>query len=194
MKNAKLDAERLRFDKEERHRRSIRLKDYDYSQNAAYFVTICTHERECLLGNISGEEMQLNEIGQVVANCWRWLGQQYDYVYMDEWIIMPNHLHGIIVIADEPYNGLHCTCKGGSRTGLTKGIKRKPLGRLIGAFKTVSAKRINDIRKTPAAPVWQRNYYEHIIRNERDLESIRQYIVSNSFTWHEDKENPERMK
>ncbi len=185
LKNAKSGAEVLKFDKDKHDRRSIRLKNYDYSQGGAYFVTICTFNKECLLGNILDGEMQLSEIGQIVADCWRWLGEQYDYVYLDEWIIMPNHLHGIIVITDE--------CGGGSRTAPTKRDKRKPLGRLIGAFKTVSAKRINDMRKSVAAPVWQRNYYEHIIRNERELSSIREYIVNNPFTWHDDDENPVRQ-
>ena len=172
MKNAKSGAEALKFDKGKHHRRSIRLKNYDYSQGGAYFVTICTFNKECLLGNILDGEMQLSEIGKVVADCWRWLGEQYDYVYLDEWIIMPNHLHGIIVITDES--------RGGSRTARPKGVKRKPLGRLIGAFKTVSTKCINDIRKTSHMPVWQRNYYEHIIRNEKELNGTREYIVNNT--------------
>ncbi len=175
----------MKFDKGKHHRRSIRLKNYDYSQGGAYFVTICTFNKECLLGNILDAKVQLSEIGKVVADYWRWLGQQYDYIYLDEWILMPNHLHGIIVITGQ--------CKGGARTAPTKGDKRKPLGRLIGAFKTVSAKRINDMRKSVAAPVWQRNYYEHIIRNEMKLNSIREYIVNNPFKWDEDEENPVRQ-
>jgi len=81
------------------------LKNYDCSQGGAYFVTICTFNKECLLGNILDAKMQLNEIGKVVADYWRWLGQQYDYIYLDEWIIMPNHLYRIIVITDERRGG-----------------------------------------------------------------------------------------
>ena len=184
MKNAESDSEVLKFDKGKHHRRTVRLKDYDYSEEGAYFVTICAHNRECLFGNISDGRMQLSRIGKVVEDCWKWLGDQYDYVYLDEWVIMPNHLHGIIVITDEDL--------GGSRTAPTKEFKHKPLGRLIGAFKTVSARRIKDMRKSATARVWQRNYYEHIVRNEKELIGIREYIVNNPFTWDKDEENPVR--
>jgi putative transposase len=89
-------------------RRSIRLPGYDYSQNGAYFITICTQDRECLFGDIENGEMRMNERGRIAAETWEWLALQYDHVVLDEWMIMPNHLHGIIVIADE--------CRGGSRT------------------------------------------------------------------------------
>jgi REP element-mobilizing transposase RayT len=127
----------MRYDPERHHRRSIRLKGYDYTQAGAYFVTIVTQDRACLFGEIVEGEVQLNPFGEIVAESWRWLAMQYDYVELDEWVIMPNHLHGIIVITD---NG----SRGGSRTAPT--VKRKPIGRLIGAFKTVSTKRINEHR------------------------------------------------
>ncbi len=101
---------------------SLRLKGYDYTQPGAYFVTICTQNRECLFGEIVGGIVKLNEYGNIVAQSWQWLQQQYSYVELDTWVIMPNHLHGIIVITDTPSN-----------------IKRKRLGGLVGAFKTVSA-------------------------------------------------------
>ena len=104
---------------------------------------------------------------------------------MDEWVVMPNHLHGIIVIVD-------AACRGGSRTAPTNLARHKPLGRLIGAFKTVSTKRINAIRDTPNLPVWQRNYYEHIIRDDEELNRIRQYIADNPMQWEMDSENPSR--
>ena len=172
----------VKYDKETHHRRSIRLKDYNYSQVGAYFVTICTKDSECLFGDIVEKENKLNEYGQIVVDCWGWLSNQYSYVDLDEWIIMPNHLHGIVVINDE--------CRGGSRTAPT----HKPLGRLIGAFKTVSTKQINQIRNTPGISVWQRNYYEHIIRNETELNSIREYVMCNPLKWDEDTENPNAAK
>ena len=128
-------------------------------------------------------EMVLNELGRVVMECWQWLSKQYSHVTVDERIVMPNHFHGIIVIADS-------ACRGGSRTAPTNVIKGKPLGRLIGAFKTVSTKRINAIRGTPGLPVWQRNYYEHITCNEEELNCIRQYIADNPMQWEMDQENP----
>jgi len=125
--------------------------------------------------------MRLNEIGNIVADSWKWLAMQYDYVELDEWVIMPNHIHGIIVVNDR--------CRGDLRIAPTG--KRKPIGRLIGAFKTVSTKHINIMRGTPGIPVWQRNYYEHIIRNEDALNRIRQYITDNPMRWASDRENPE---
>jgi putative transposase len=168
------------YDPERRHRRSIRLKGYDYSGEGAYFLTICVQGHACLFGDISDGHMVLNDAGWAAAESWEWLAAQYDYVELDQWVIMPNHMHGVIVV----------TGRGGSRTAPTSGIKQKPLGRLIGAFKTVSAKRINELRNTPGAPVWQRNYYEHIIRNERSLNRIREYIVNNPMQWEMDRENP----
>ena len=138
--------------------------------------------------------MRLNELGQVVANAWQWLAVQHPYIELDKWIVMPNHFHGILVITDTPR-------RGGSRTAPTLDTaphpsntlqppddrtKIKPLGRLIGAFKTVSTKQINQIRQTPGTPIWQRNYYEHIIRDENRLQQIRQYIATNPDSWQQD--------
>jgi len=162
------------------HRRSLRLPEYDYSQIGTYFVTICVHRRERLLGSIRNVEMQLNEYGQIVAECWQWLPGAYPYVCLDEWVIMPNHLHGIIVI-----NG-----RGGSRTAPIKEFKAKPLGRLIGAFKTVSTKKINAFRQIKGAAFWQRNFFEHVVRNEESLNRIREYIITNPQRWDLDRENP----
>ncbi len=169
----------------EKHtRRSIRLKGYDYKQSGAYFVTICTQNRVCLFGTIQDERMHLNTAGRVVSGSWAWLANQYDYVELDEYVVMPNHIHGILIIMDGD-------CRGGSRTAPTRGA-RKPLGRLLGAFKTVSTKRINQIRKTLGTTLWQRNYFEHIIRNETSLERIREYIANNPAQWEMDRENLSR--
>lgn len=163
----------------DRRRRSLRLQGYDYSQAGAYFVTLCTQDRVRLLGDVVDDEMRLNAVGAVIAESWVWLAAQYDYVDLDEWVVMPNHLHGIIVITD--------TGRGGSRTA-PEG-HRKPLGRLVGAFKTGSAKRVNLLRGTPGGPLWQRNYYEHIIRDDRSLNRIREYIARNPENWGRDRGN-----
>jgi putative transposase len=148
--------------------------------------------------------MQLNEFGQIVANHWQWLSTQYPYVMLDKWIVMPNHLHGILMLTDAPR-------RGGSRTAPTTnnatqpistnnitppktfdvGAKRKPLGRLIGAFITVSTKEINQIRDTLSIPIWQRNYYEHIIRDKEALHNIRRYIQTNPQSWNVDQLHPD---
>jgi len=188
----------MRYDPSKHHRRSIRLKGYDYTQAGAYFVTIVTQNRICLFGDIVEGEVRLSALGQIVAESWQWLAMRYEYVDLDECIIMPNHLHGIIVITDDGRGGSrtaptivypNARClMGGSRTAPTAG-KRKPIGRLIGALKTVSTKAINEQRGTPGASVWQRNYYEHVIRNEDSLNRIREYIITNPLRWHLDREN-----
>jgi len=163
------------------HRRSIRLKDYDYASPGAYFVTVCTHDRECLFGEIVDSKIVFNDLGRLVVKSWIWLAERYPYVELDEFIIMPNHLHGILVVSDH--------CRGDSRTAPTS--KRKPLGRIIGAFKTVSTKRVNILRRTPGAPLWQRGFYEHVIRDTDNINLIHEYIITNPARWALDRENPE---
>ena len=155
------------YNPEKHHRRSIRLKGYDYSQHGAYFVTLCTSEKELFFQN--------SDIKQIAEGRWMWLREQYDYVEIDEWVVMPNHLHAIVIIG-----------RGSSRTAPTK-----PLGRLIGVFKTTSAKLIHQVGYPHFA--WQRNYYEHIIRNEKELTRIREYIRMNPLKWQFDRENPESV-
>ena len=168
-------------DSEKYRHRSIRLKEYDYSSAGWYFVTICAHKRECVFGHVSKGDVVLSQIGRIVMESWEWLPQQYPYVDLDEWVIMPNHLHGIIIINDNRR-------KGGSRTAPTVNVK--PLGGLIGAFKTVSTKRVRQEFGSYTGPLWQRGYYEHVIRNDADLLRIHQYIYGNPACWETDEENP----
>jgi REP element-mobilizing transposase RayT len=166
--------DKMNYDPTRHHRRSIRLPAYDYAQAGAYFVTTVCRDRVLLL-----EDPRFQEVAE---ETWLWLADQYKFVHLDEYVIMPNHLHGIIVIRD--------TCRGGSRAAPTQTPRPKPLGQLVGAFKTVSTKRINEIRGMLGVPVWQRNYYERVIRNDEELSRIRQYIVDNPAHWEEDRENP----
>ncbi len=154
-------------------RESLRLRGWDYTSSAMYFVTICTQRGKALFGEIVDERLQMNVCGRIVDECWQWLADQYAFVSLDNYVIMPNHLHGVI--------WLQAGRRGGSRTAPT--LRIKPLGRLIGAFKTVSTKRINVIRGTPGKVVWQRGFYDHIIRDQRDLDRIRQYIRLNPLHW-----------
>jgi len=167
------------------HRHSIRLKDYDYSQAGAYFVTICTRDREGLFGEIADELMRLSLSGDIVRACWDDLPRHYSHVALDVFVIMPNHIHGIIVLADPMVVGA------GFKPAPTTVNKRHRLTEIIRAFKTFSSRRINELHNTPGRPVWQRNYYEHVIRNENDLDEVRKYIVNNPLKWDLDKENPE---
>jgi len=164
-----------RYDPAIHHRRSIRLRGYDYTQSGAYFVTISTYRYAHIFGTVAGDTMRINAYGQIVTEDWCWLADQYAFVELDACIVMPHHVHGIVVISET---------EGGSRTARTKS-----LGRLIGAFKTVSTKHVNEWRETPGAALWHRNYYEHIIRNDADLDRVREYIAMNPARWLEDAEN-----
>jgi putative transposase len=101
----------MKYNSDRHRRRSIRLEGYDYAQTGAYFVTICTQNRECLFGNIVDGEMRLNEYGRIAKESWEWLSRQYKYIDIDEWVVMPNHLHGILIV--------NADCRGGSRTAPT---------------------------------------------------------------------------
>lgn len=149
------------------HRRSIRLCGHDYAAMGTYFVTICTIERECLLSKIVNGKAALNAYGRCADTALLWLPKQYPFVELDAYVVMPNHLHAILRISP-----------GGSRTA-----PQKSLGRLVGAFKTVSTKWMNVIRDTPGEAVWQRNYYDRIIRTDEELQNVRRYIVENPSRW-----------
>ncbi len=146
-----------------------------------YFVTICTYERTCILGHIEEDSVLPTTIGSLVIDAWHSLPKRFPYVALDAFTIMPNHVHGLIQI-------LH---HDSAQTGFTTLDDRKPLGRLVATFKTVATQRINDHRRTPARPVWQRGFYDHVVRNEESLARIREYIIANPLRWGLDEENPE---
>jgi putative transposase len=194
-------------------RRSIRLKGYDYTRDGAYFVTVCTQSRAHVFGTVVDGEMHTNACGREVANCWSWLAEQYPYVLLDEWIVMPDHIHGIVMITDDM--NTDGPRRGGSRTAQTRTAspagfvngpnvgmihsgsippKRKPLGRLIAAFKTVSTRRVNDLRSTPSATLWQRNYYERVVRGDLSLRQARKYIARNPSLWNPDHEQSRKTQ
>ena len=176
----------MKYNSGEHHRRSIRLKGYDYSQPGGYFVTIVAQNRECLFGNVVDGEMVLNEAGRIVEWTWYDLSNHVDDIELDEFVVMPNHVHGIIIIHDNRIVGA------GSEPAPTEPAptKRHGLPEIIRQFKTFSGKRINQWRGATGIPVWQRNYWEHIIRDENDLNRIREYINNNPFDWESDNENP----
>jgi putative transposase len=167
-------------------RRSIRLKDYDYSQPGAYFVTLCTWERKCILGSILDGVMQLNPLGMIVQECWNDLPHHFPDVEFKIFVVMPNHFHGIIVITTDTVGAIH------ELPLRDKKLARRQmlLPKIVGRFKMTSAKRINELRGTPGVPVWQRNYYEHVIRDEKSFGRIHDYIQTNVLRWEMDKENP----
>jgi REP element-mobilizing transposase RayT len=160
------------YDLQKHHRRSIRLKGYDYTQAGAYFVTFCAWQHECLFGEIVDGEMHLNDYGRVVEEEWLRTAEVRPNVDLDAFVIMPNHIHGIIVICIDPVGASRRLAPTNTPTRLVAGS----LGAIIGQIKSVTTKRINVLRSMPGQAVWQRNYYERIIRSEAALDNIRQYI------------------
>ena len=169
----------------EQPRKNARLPGYDYSLPGAYFITIVSKHRETLFDD--------RLLKSVVDRSWRWLGVRYEHVEIDAFVVMPNHLHGIVIISvvgarfPRPSVPSHATIQGAE----TAPLRQPTLGQIVACFKYQTAKRINLHRATPGMPVWRRNYYEHVIRDDEDLDRIRQYIQNNPAQWHLDAENPE---
>jgi putative transposase len=166
-------------------RRSIRLKHYDYAQSGWYFVTICTANRMCLFGNIINGQMMPNEFGQITIKEWEHSTSLREEIEFDAWVLMPNHLHGIIVISQN-LDRLAVNEKYG---GVARRTSRS-LSTFISGFKGATTRRINRLRNSPGESLWQRNYYEHVIRNETALAKIREYVADNPQRWAEDQLHP----
>jgi len=181
--------EAMKYDPERHHRRSVRLRGYDYSQAGAYFVTICTPDRACLFGDVADGVMRLNDAGRVVERCWHEIPIHFPHVELDEFVIMPNHVHGVIVIVGAGSPRPYVASGAGTITGAETAPLRATLGQMVAYFKYQSTKHINIMRGTPGIPVWQRNYYEHIIRDDESLNRIREYIINNPMQWALDREN-----
>jgi len=175
----------MAYNTDQYHRRSLRLPGYDYTRGGAYFVTVCTHHRACLFGEIVDDEMRLNKYGAVVHQGWERTGHIRENVEIDMFVVMANHIHGIIVI---PGRGTLPRAPTAERFGKPTSNSVPTIIRL---FKSTTTKRINEMRSTPGVPVWQRNYYEHIIRDDKSLNQIREYIVNNPLQWAMDRENPD---
>lgn len=162
------------------HRKSLRLKHFDYSQNGAYFITLCSHNRLCLFGEINNKEMLFNPFGKIVRDEWIKSPLIRAEIKLDEFIVMPNHLHGIVFIHTDTDQNKN------NKPTVSIGPKNKSISSLIAGFKSAATKKINELRKSSDLPVWQRNYHEHIIRNEKSLEEIRKYVIHNPQTWEKD--------
>ena len=196
------------------HRRSIRLKGYDYAQTGAYFITLCTHNRLPLFGEIVNGEMQLNEYGRIAHEQWQQIPARFEQIELSAFVIMPNHIHGIIIIPDPVGAGLapaqndEAPSRGvGANTGLgasptptniqtgqPQGLpRRKTVGDIVGAYKSLVANECLKIFKTrneTMGKIWQRNYYEHIIRDETAYMKIAQYILDNPAKYELDSLHP----
>jgi putative transposase len=178
------------YNSETHRRRSIRLRGYDYSQAGAYFVTICAWKKECLLsGEILNAETRPTEFGQMVIECWHAIPAHFPHAACDKFVVMPNHIHGIVFMVV----ARHAAPLQTTREQFAKPVSGS-LPTIIRSFKSSVTKQINRMRNTPVTPVWQRNYYEHVISDEKELQSIREYIMNNPMQWELDDENPIKLR
>ena len=157
----------------EKTRKGLRLPHYDYASLGAYFLTVCVADRACLLGSVADGRAELSRAGRIVEETWGNLPSHYPHIELDEFVVMPNHMHGLLIIRKE----------GG-----------QPLSELVRAFKSFSAREINRLQAEPKKPFWQRGYHEHVVRGEKDLSAIREYIQNNPLQWALDEENPDRRR
>jgi putative transposase len=214
LNGVRLEVSTVTFDPERHHRRSIRLEDYDYSWAGAYFLTTCAHKRACLFGEIRSDEMIPNPAGMLVQSEWDALPKRFPMLELDAFVLMPNHVHGIVVITEDAWTSEHVDQRAHAGRGRNPdvgatlavahsaenraGTRPAPtLGDVVGAFKSLTTHRYVIGLREHGWPgyrrrLWQRNYYEHIIRNSDELKQIRQYIADNPAQWMADRENPDR--
>ncbi|MBD1938527.1 transposase [Microcoleus sp. FACHB-68] len=193
----------MNYNPEKHHRHSIRLKGYDYRQGGAYYVTICCHQRRFLLGEIVSGVMHSNHIGATVQAVWDSLPHHFPFLELDAFVVMPNHIHGILVIVenyseasvpednDTPliFSQRKISPKPAEQTIPPRGTLAGSLGAIIQNFKSVTTRRVNRLTGNKAT-IWQRNYYEKIIQNKTAYQNIRRYIMENPLNWNEDEHNP----
>jgi len=180
----------MTFSHSEKHRRSIRLSNFDYSVEGAYFLTICAHNKRSFFGEISDCKMYVNEYGKIVLDEWQKTSILRPRIITDAFVVMPNHIHGIIFIKNQKQTN-------------NFGARKKPpvvekFGRptsdsiptIVRLYKSSVTMKINNLRHSPCEPVWQKNYFEHVIRDKKSLYLIREYIEQNPSNWESDDENP----
>ena len=191
----------MTFNPDIHHRRSIRLRDYNYSLAGAYFVTICTLNRECLFGTIHDNAITLNDAGRMIEAWWEKLPHKFPTIDRDVSVVMPNHFHGIMAIVGAAPCGRPASGRiSPASDQIPRGRPHRgapALGDIIDWFKTMTTnayiRGVNQCRWQPfPGKLWQRNYFEHIIRDENDLNSIREYIITNPVRWADDEENPNK--
>ncbi len=232
----------MKYDPEKHRRRSIRLKGHDYAQAGAYFITICTHQRQCLFGQVVEGQMQLNAIGLAVQARWQTLPQNFPNLILDTWVIMPNHIHGILRLNPNLCRGdafgsesmrspqiSHPNASpSGSGTSIAprspqipqpnaspsdamrspqipqpnaspveassippRGSQSHSIAATIQNFKSISTRKINQLQNTAGQIIWQRNYHEHIIRDDNVRQLIQTYICNNPTNWNLDQLHPD---
>jgi len=168
--------------RDRRSRKSIRVQGYDYAQAGGYFITIVALQRECLFGEIVGGEVRLNALGRIVAECWHAIPEHFPNAEVDAFVVMPNHIHGIIFLVGATHASPLPQPK------FPHGPKSGSLGAIVGSFKSAVVRRAGI--ELIGGNVWQRNCYEHIIRGQAEYERIVTYIVENPSNWEQDEERP----
>ena len=185
------------------HRRSIRLPEYDYSQAGFYYLTIGTHQRAQLFGRVVDGQMHLNTLGQIAHDEWLRTAEVRKNVVLDAFVVMPNHVHVLFWIVDDANTdtpaeihtglsrlGISCTDVSQYAPLAQFRSPSKTVGAIIRGYKGAATKQINRIRNTPGTPVWQRNFYERVVRDECEANNTRRYINNNQMQWHLDRLNP----
>ena len=192
----------MKFNPKLHHRQSIRLKGYDYSQSGSYFITICARERECIFGEIKEGKTILSHLGQLVEQEWLALPHRFPHIDLDEYVVMPNHFHGIIHIvgaglASAQIASAQIEEPQSTPEQLDTAPHISTLGDIICAFKSLVFKRHYDLIRNnhldEVAKCWQRNYWERIIRNHQEYNNIQNYIITNPERWSRDSDNLERL-
>jgi REP element-mobilizing transposase RayT len=198
-----MGGKKSKYDSQKHNRQSTRLRGYDYTQSGAYFVTMVTYQRECLFGEILEGEMRLNRAGKIAQWEWQNLPQRFQFIELGAFVVMPNHVHGILIFhregATQPAQKMINSSddslqetKETSADGSPRPCGPKPgsLGAIVGQFKSRVTKRIWKMPSWRGRPIWQRNYHDRIIRNRRELDAIWRYIETNPANWSVDNENP----
>ena len=176
----------MKYDSNIHHRRSIRLKEYDYSWTGWYYITICVKDRECSLGKTRNDGVVLSDVGKIAEKCWKEIPHHFHGVDLDAYIIMPNHLHGIVIINNPSRRGVQLNAPTEDVPRLSP--RKGSLSIIVRTFKAAVTTKCR--RSSIAGFSWQRGFYEHVIRNDGDLHRIRTYIQNNPLKWSMDEENP----
>lgn len=170
-------------------RHSIRLPAYDYAQAGAYFITIVTHDRSCLFGRVENDAIALNDVGRAVQSEWSAMALHRDHIELDAFVVMPNHVHGIIWLLDHPNTSRPASRERPSRAFGKMDARSLPA--VVRGFKSAATRHVNIVRDAPGTPLWQKNYYERVLRGDRELHDVRKYISENPLRWALDAENPD---
>lgn len=183
------DSEKMtKYDPQIHKRRSIRLPHHNYAGTSSYFITICSHQRQCLFGEVEGERTRLNHLGYVAQKCWKNIPEHFPHVTIDEFVLMPNHLHGILHFCSDTE-----AKEKRIQPAFAQGRQAKTLGSVIASYKAAVAKQIRQTCNSPHLKVWQRNYYEKIVRDQTSLYAFRTYIQQNPLQWYLDADNPQNI-